>query len=158
MRNLVIATLAIATIGLVTDEAWARRYSLSHDQVAHVCSPMSAGAPGYSSSTDCIKCTGSNCRNYYCKKQTGKCYELILRPGTGGSKVAGGTHMPSGGTSGGPKGHSNANVNVGGVSTGITKPPHGGGGAANTSVGNANQKREYPYLGGGGHHGGGGGH
>ena len=58
----------------------------------------------------------------------------------------------------GPKGHSDANVNVGGVSTGITKPPHGGGGAANATVGSANQKREYPYGGGGGHHGGGGGH
>jgi hypothetical protein len=58
----------------------------------------------------------------------------------------------------GPKGHSDANINVGGVSTGIKKPRYGGAGVANTNVGNANQKREYPYGGGGGHHGGGGGH
>ena len=81
MRNLVVATLAIAAIGLVTREAWA-----------------------------------------------------------------------------GPKGHSDANVNVGGVSTGITKPRYGSAGVANTNVGSANQKREYPYDGGGGgHHVGGGG-
>ncbi len=60
--------------------------------------------------------------------------------------------------SAGPKGHSDANVNVGGVSTGITKPRYGSAGVANTNVGSANQKREYPYGGGGGHHGGGGGH
>jgi hypothetical protein len=92
MYKLVITTLAIASISLVANEAWARRYSLSHDQVAHVCSTMSAGAPGYSNSTDCIKCSGSNCRNYYCNKQTGKCYELVLRPGStgkGGPAVCG---------------------------------------------------------------------
>jgi hypothetical protein len=79
MRSLITLIITLAAVSLVTGDAWAaRRIPLAHSQVAHVCGTMSTGDPGYHSSTDCIKCTGSNCRNYYCDSKTGKCYELFF--------------------------------------------------------------------------------